>query len=145
MSMIQISLPWLHLSFHNACPCYLKSRQYLLHMIIDEMTRNIFTTEMSFLVTSNMISAIFHSSVTDWPTDRQTEVLWHLVSIALFRLFFFFISVSLYSFISHFSFFYIFFKYFFSLFCLFACLLFLLCFFFSDESIIFTIIFTSNS
>ena len=25
--MIQISLPCLHPSFHNACPCYLKSRQ----------------------------------------------------------------------------------------------------------------------
>ena len=30
--MIQISLPCLHLSFHNACPRYLKSRQDLLYI-----------------------------------------------------------------------------------------------------------------
>ena len=30
--MIQISLPCLHLSFHNACPRYLRSRQDLLYL-----------------------------------------------------------------------------------------------------------------
>ena len=30
-SMFQISLPWLYLSFHNACPRHLKSRRDLLY------------------------------------------------------------------------------------------------------------------
>ena len=32
-SMFQISLPWLHLFFHNACPRYLKSRRDLLYIL----------------------------------------------------------------------------------------------------------------
>ena len=31
-SIFQISLPWLHLSLHNACPRYLKSRRNLLYL-----------------------------------------------------------------------------------------------------------------
>ena len=33
-SMFQISLPWLHLFFYNACPRYLKSRRDLLYLIL---------------------------------------------------------------------------------------------------------------
>ena len=31
--MFQISLPWLHLFFYNACPHYLKSRRDLLYLV----------------------------------------------------------------------------------------------------------------
>ena len=33
-SIFQISLPWLYLSFHNACPRHLKSRRDLLYMFV---------------------------------------------------------------------------------------------------------------
>ena len=32
-SMVQTSLPWHHSSFHNACPCHLKSRQDLRYYL----------------------------------------------------------------------------------------------------------------
>ena len=32
-SMFQISLPWFHLFFYNACPRYLKSRRDLLYLL----------------------------------------------------------------------------------------------------------------
>ena len=35
--MIQILLPWLHLSFHSACPRYLKSRRDLLYVLIQNV------------------------------------------------------------------------------------------------------------
>ena len=33
LSIFQISIPWLHLTFFNACPRYLKSRRNLLYTI----------------------------------------------------------------------------------------------------------------
>ena len=37
-SLFQISLPWLHLFFYNACPRYLKSRRDLLYKLLFRLT-----------------------------------------------------------------------------------------------------------
>ena len=59
-SMFQISLPWLYLSFHNACPRHLKSRRDLLYLGVNISAGKRFETPtrkplMSFYCSANTI------------------------------------------------------------------------------------------